>query len=50
MLTHFTKLYFYDKIEFGMTSKTKNNHFGEIVENHKFQKYPFGELLIPVRF
>ena len=39
------KLHFYDNIEFGLTNKTKNSHFGEIFENHKFQKpIPFGNL------
>ena len=27
-------------IEFGMIDKTKNNHFWEIFENHKFQTIP----------
>ena len=39
MLTHFRKLYFYDKTKFGMTNKTKNDLFGENFENPKFQKY-----------
>ena len=40
MLTNFKKSHFYDKIEFGMANKTINDHFWEIFENHKFQKYP----------
>ena len=40
-VTHFRKLHFYDKIEFGMTNWGKNEQFGEIFENQKFQKkYP----------
>ena len=36
------KIIFYrDKIEYGMTNKTKNNHFREIFENHKFQSTPW---------
>ena len=27
MLTHFSKLHFYDKIEFDMTNKTKTDKF-----------------------
>ena len=37
MSTHFNKLHFYDKIEFGMTNNAKNDHFGNIFENYKFQ-------------
>ena len=40
MLTHFRTLHFYDKNLFGKTTKTKNDDFGDIFENHKFQKYP----------
>ena len=34
------KLNFYDKTEFGMANKIKNDHFVDIFENLKFQKYP----------
>ena len=36
------KKHFCDKIEFDKTNKTKNDHFGEIFENHKnFKSTPW---------